>query len=326
MKKGKIRKIKLFGKTAEFDLRTAWHDFFAGACMGIAFIIPGFSGGSVAAVLGIYEKMIDAIARLFKDMLRSIVTLIPIALGLVVGAVSLLFPLGYALEAFPLPTVSLFVGLAIGSMPSITEKIKGKPSLSNITALIIPIIVTLVICFLPMGADVDLFGLSFGGYILLVLIGLLGSAALVVPGISGSMLLLVIGYYNPIVQLITDHLFKFDNLRTCILVLISFGIGIAAGFILISMLISYLFKRCPRGTYFSIVGFIIGSLPAVYIATLKDSGMLSSSMEILSLPSSPWHWIACVLLLAIGVIASYMFVRYGRLRSAENKEIEETVE
>ena len=60
-------------------------DIAAGVCIGVAFIVPGFSGGSVAVMLGIYEKMINAITDLFKNMKKSIMTLLPIGIGLLVG-------------------------------------------------------------------------------------------------------------------------------------------------------------------------------------------------------------------------------------------------
>jgi len=162
-------------------------DTVRGIAIGIAFIIPGFSGGSIAAILGIYERLISAIADIFKDFKNSVKTLFPIGLGMVMGAVALLFPLGWALEKFPIPTVSLFVGLAIGGMPSITDRVKGKRvTFKNLLAMIFPALVVLSISFIPIGADKNLTSLSFGGYVLLFLIGLLGSSALVVPGISGS--------------------------------------------------------------------------------------------------------------------------------------------
>lgn len=294
---------KSTGKIKEFFL-----DIIRGFGIGVAFIIPGFSGGSVAAILGIYEKMITAIADILKDFKNSIKTLFPIGLGMIIGIVSLLFPLGWALASYPLPTVSLFVGLAIGGMPSVTDKVKGKRiSYKNLIASVIPLLVVLSISFLPIGAEKNLFNLSFGGYVLLFLIGILGSSALVIPGISGSMLLLILGYYNPIVNLATKHLFVGKDIGISILVLGITAAGIAIGFVGISVIMKILFKKCPRGTYFAIIGFIVGSIPTIYISTAKEAGMTFST-----LPTSPLHWIICVLLLAVGFSLSYALVIYSR--------------
>lgn len=296
----------------ENKVKSFLFDVLRGCAIGIAFIIPGFSGGSVAAILGIYEKLVGAIADIFKDFKKSLFTLLPIGIGMVVGIVSLLFPLGWALEAFPFPTVCLFVGLAIGGLPSVTAELQGKIKLRNVFACAIPLILALTLSFLPIGNDVDLFNLNLGGYLLLVLIGLIGSAALVVPGISGSMLLLIFGYYNPIVNMMTDHLLKFKDVGISILVLGLTALGIAVGFFLISILMKWLLKNYPRGTYLAILGFIVGSIPTVYISTAKESGYTLST-----LPASPLHWIMCAVMLAVGFAVSFALVKFSKTKETK---------
>ena len=282
-------------------------DIFRGVAIGVAFIIPGFSGGSVAAILGIYEKLVGAIADVFKSFKKSIMTLLPIGIGMIIGIASLIFPLSWALEKFPFPTVCLFVGLAIGGLPSVTDKLSGKIKPTNVFACAIPLLFALSLSFLPIGNDVNLFGLNFGGYILLFIIGIVGSAALVVPGISGSMLLLIFGYYNPILNMVTEHLLMGKDVGASILVLAITALGIAFGFVFISFIMKWLLKNYPRGTYFAILGFIIGSIPTVYISTAKESGY-----TIATLPSSVWHWIMCVVMLAVGFLLSFSLVLYSK--------------
>ena len=273
--------------------------------IGVAFIIPGFSGGSIAAILGIYEKLVSAIAGIFKEFKKSILTLLPIGIGMVLGIVSLLFPLSWALGAFPIPTVCIFVGLAIGGLPSVTDNCRGKISFTNVSALIIPLSLAAALSFLPVQPDVDLLsGLNFGNYALLLVIGLVGSSALVVPGISGSMLLLIFGYYNPIVSLATDHLFKGKDVIQSIAVLSTVGVGIVVGFFIISVIMKWLLKACPRGTYFAILGFIIGSIPTVFISTAKESGA-----SFAALMPNVWYWIVSALLLAVGFATSFTLVQ-----------------
>ncbi len=293
-------------------VRGFFTDLLCGALIGIGFIIPGFSGGSIAAIVGIYEKMIDAICGILKHFWQSVKTLLPIALGVVLGAVAFLFPLGWALEAFPIPTVCLFVGLALGGMPTLTAKVKGKITVSNAVAFSLPFIFALLLCFLPVSADVNLFGLSFGEYLLLFVIGLVGSTALVVPGISGSMMLLILGYYNPLIKMITEHLLRGRDVLTAILVLGSMGLGLVIGFVAVSVLMKYCFKKYPRGTYFSVIGFVIGSIPAVFISTAKDAGL-----NFTNLPTSPLYWVVSVLLLLAGTALSLGFVLYARKRGVE---------
>ena len=288
-------------------------DMLAGFVMGVAFIIPGFSGGSVAAILGIYEKLICAITDLFRDFKNSVRTLLPIGIGLILGAVALLFPLKAALALAPLPTVSLFVGLALGGIASITDRLRGKFTPTNALALFIPALVAAALCFIPTGADVDLLHLSVGGYAILFLVGILGSSALVIPGISGSMLLLILGYYNPIIKIITEHLLAGKDFGVSVLVIGVTALGIIVGFFIISYVMRGLLRRYPRGTYFAIVGFIVGSAPSAFVSTAKDAGMTLST-----LPTSPLHWIACVLLFALGIAGALLFVI--KVKGAQRKK------
>jgi len=289
-------------------LKSFLKDLLCGYAMGLAFIIPGFSGGSIAAIVGIYEKLINAITGLFKNFLKNVVILLPIGTGLILGALSLMMPIQWGLENFPIPTVCLFVGLTIGGLPSLTDNLKGKIKPTNIAAFLIPTLVACALCFLPIRADVNLVGMDFSGYTLLFLVGILGSTALVIPGISGSMILLILGYYNSIISVLTDYLLKGNEVGISILTLGTVALGIAFGFVLISFIMKYLLTNFKRGTYFAIIGFIIGSLPTVFVSTYKESGMTA-------LPSDVPHWLACALLLLIGIAASLTLVIFARKKS-----------
>lgn len=289
-----------------------------GIAIGVAFIIPGFSGGSVAAILGIYEKIVGAVADIFKHFKKSFLYLLPILLGMLIGVAALILPIKWGLEHYPIPTVTLFVGLTLGGLPSITDKMKGgKPSWKHILAYAVPLIAAASLCFIPSAGNVKLFDMNAVGYFLLILIGAVGSCALVVPGISGSMLLLIFGYYEPIVSLITDNLLHGNQVGICIAVLACLAVGLVAGFFAISVLMKYLLKKFPRGTYFAIFGFIVGSIPAVYVSTIAKYP---------ELPSSPWYWIAAVLLLAIGFAISFTLVYYAKKKQKQEKEKQENQE
>ncbi len=299
------------------------YDVLKGICIGIAFIIPGFSGGSVAAILGIYERLVGAIADFFKHFKKSFFTLLPIVLGMVVGIAALIFPIQWGLSHYPIPTVTLFVGLAIGGLPSVTEKLKGaKFTWQYALALLIPLLAAAALCFLPLAGNVNLLNLSVGGYFLLIVIGIVGSCALVVPGISGSMLLLIFGYYNPLVALITGDLLHGENLGTCFAVLACVAVGLVAGFFAISVLMKTLLKKCPRGTYFSILGFIIGSIPAVYVSTIREANLEIEAATLSALNSSPWYWVVAVVFLLLGFAFSFAFWWFSKKKKP--KEISKT--
>ena len=119
------------------------------------------------------------------------------------------------------------------------------------------------------------------------------------------MLLLILGYYRPIVSLVSEHLLRFKDVGHSILVLGACGIGIVIGFLGISVLMKHLLAKYPRGTIYAIIGFIIGSLPAVYVSTMKDAGMLTEGFRLVGMPTSPLYYVLCVLLLAMGITLSY---------------------
>jgi uncharacterized membrane protein len=83
------------------------------------------------------------------------------------------------------------------------------------------------------------------------------------------------------------------------------GIGALVGFFLISVVMKRLIDKYPRGTFFAIIGFIIGSLPAVYVSTMKDAGMISDGLGVISMPTSPSYYALCLFLVLVGVGASY---------------------
>lgn len=279
-----------------------------GVAIGVAFIIPGFSGGSVAAILGIYEKLVSAIADIFKKFKESVLYLLPILLGLLLGVAALILPIQWGLAHYPIPTVTLFVGLSLGGLPSITDKVKGKPKWHNAVAFLLPCAIAACLLFLPKASQPEgfLFHLDVGGYFLLVLIGVVGSCALVIPGISGSMLLLIFGYYEPLVDLVTKHLIHGLDVGTSVLVLACVLVGVLIGFFAVSVLMKFLLKKFPRGTYFAILGFILGSIVAVYFTAVRTHGELSY------LYASPWYWVVTALMFIVGVALSYALVWYSR--------------
>lgn len=288
-------------------------DILRGVAIGIAFIIPGFSGGSVAAILGVYEKLVGAIADIFKTFKKSVLILLPVLIGMILGVAALILPIQWGLRHYPVPTVTLFVGLALGGLPSVTDQLKGERiSLKNALACLIPLAASAALCFLPLAGDVDLFALDAGGYILLVVVGIVGSCALVVPGISGSMLLLIFGYYNPVVELVTKYLLHGQNVGQCLAVLACLAAGLIAGFFAISVLMKFLLKKFPRGTYFAILGFIVGSIPAVYVSTVREAAASEFAPALTALYSSPWYWAVAAVMLILGFACSYLLVRYAR--------------
>lgn len=278
-------------------------DVLCGACIGVAFIIPGFSGGTVAAILGIYERLVGAVADVFKHFARSMKTLVPIGLGLVLGAAILLFPIQWGLAALPLPTVSLFLGLALGGIRPLRRQ-AGRGSAGRYALFAAAFALAASLALLPAKARPEgfLYALDAGGYLLLFLACFLASCALVVPGISGSMLLLIFGYYTPLVELITGFFSAGDRVAASLAVLFTAGAGILLGFFCISAVMKRLLERHAGETYHAILGFVLGSVIAVCVPVLQAGGPYAGNV---------WYFLLSALLFAVGAACSRLLLRYA---------------
>lgn len=279
-----------------------------GALIGVAMIIPGVSGGTIAVLLNIYDKLIEAISNLKKDFKNSFIFLLPIVLGMALAFIAMYFPLKKALEVIPIQTISLFAGLMLGSIPSlfIESKNNGFKRL-DIIAPIITFIIVVGICFIPNMGNVDLsISMPTYQYILLFIMGLLASCALVVPGISGSMLLLIFGYYKPLLDTISSLK---DSFGHSLLVLFIVALGIVIGFFIIAKIMNYLLKKFKRVTYYAIFGFVVGSIPAIFIS-YDYTGIEINSVLI----------ITSIIVFIIGSICSYFLIKLSNKKAIKDNE------
>lgn len=278
-----------------------------GGAIGIAMIIPGVSGGTLAVLMGVYDKIIDSINGLFKNFKQSFLFLLPILLGAVLAFAAMYFPLKYALEYAPFPTILLFAGFMLGSCPDLILQSKDNGFKKfDVASVILPLAVVVGICFIPNMGLVDLSSsMSTGGYFLLVLMGFLASCALVVPGISGSMLMLIFGYYKPLMDTLKALFFDFGH---SVLVLFCFAIGVVIGFFTIAKLMQLLLKKFPRSTMWAIVGFVIGSIPAVIITFFHEYGVDYLNALQISLGA---------VMFIVGAVATFLLALFVKKKSAQ---------
>lgn len=243
-----------------------------GMVIGIANIIPGVSGGTMMVAMGIYDKLIHCITHLFSEFKKSVLFLLPIAVGMLIAIAGSSFGLSWLFENFPIQTNLLFVGLILGGLPAICKKVKGnKIKIGHILAGIL--FFALVVVFAAMGeSEGAAADLSFGiGNVLKLLgVGIIASATMVIPGVSGSMVLMLMGFYHPVLNAIKDFflsLAAFDMqgiLKGCG-ILIPFGIGVVAGIFAIAKLVEIVFEKFPLYAYWAIIGLIVSSPLAIFL-------------------------------------------------------------
>ncbi len=284
-------------------LKNFFADTARGAVIGVAMIIPGVSGGTLAVLMNVYDKLIGAISDLRSNFKQSVMFLLPILLGAVVAVAAMYFPLKFALDRAPFPTVMLFAGLMVGSCPSILKDgIKRGFSPVHSAAIILPFLAVVGICFIPGLGEADLsLNMPVYGYFLLILIGAVASCALVVPGISGSMLLLIFGYYNAIFDTVSALKTDFGH---SLLVLVCFAMGLIIGFFSIAKLMKFFMKKFPRGTNWAIIGFVLGSVPAIFITYNHNF----PSFAYHTLPVA--HIVVGTVLCVLGIAGTYVLTAF----------------
>ncbi len=246
--------------------------FLKGILVGVANIIPGVSGGTIAVVLGIFDELIDAINNFYKDFKRYFKFLLPVGLGAAFGIVAFSSLIEYSLTKYSFPTSMFFVGLVIGSIPLIYAKASEKKFRKEYA---IPFVAALcIVAYLslikePSGAA-DLAAATPSDMAYLFFGGAIAAAAMVIPGISGSFIMILLGLYPNVIHAIASlKLLLYSptdiNLITSIAVtLIPLGLGVIAGILLISKIISILLKKMYAPTYFAILGLVFGSVFGIF--------------------------------------------------------------
>jgi putative membrane protein len=227
-----------------------------GVAVGVANIIPGVSGGTIAVILRMYERLITAIRDLMSlrpGWPRSALFLGQIALGAAVGLVALARVIEYLLETHTVPTHLFFMGLILGSVPALLQQSRGlRAEIGQLLAAGSALALVVLLSVLGDAGPTAVYTeRSLGTAGLLVASGIAGAAAMVVPGISGSFLLLLIGTYATIIHGINE---------LDLFILGATALGAVLGLAAITRVIAWLFERAPGTTYAAILGLVAGSL------------------------------------------------------------------
>ena len=235
----------------KFDITLLWK----GALFGIANIIPGVSGGTIAVITGVYDDFMNAIAHFLKQWRFLVIYFIGAAIGVVGGS----FTLQTLFEYWPAPTLFCFMGFILGGIPCLLEKgeFKGK-SLNPawIIGFILAFALVILLSFFIDPSESKAITEFSGRVALMVFLGgALASSAMVIPGISGSFLLLLIGLYTTFVTAVTDMNIP---MLVCILA------GVAAGILLTARILGFFLSRFHQGTYAVILGLVVASIIALW--------------------------------------------------------------
>lgn len=245
-----------------------------GMMIGIANIMPGVSGGTLAVSMGIYDKLIHCITHILSEFKESMKFLLPIFAGAGIALVALTFVIEALFQYYPIPTNLLFIGLIVGGLPPVVTKVKShKLSFGHILAGLL--FFALVVGMAMMGDNGNrqvTLNLGIVPMIKLVLVGIIAAATMIIPGVSGSMVLLILGYYQTIIQQITAFCTAVITLDMAgilhgIAILLPFGIGVLIGILGIAKIIEIIFEKYPVYAYCAIIGLIAASPIAILVCS-----------------------------------------------------------
>lgn len=239
-----------------------------GAMMGMAEVIPGVSGGTIAFITGIYERLLNCIKGIkpsligdfknggIKQVWKSIdgSFLVTLLGGMVVGIGVGVFFISYLLEYYPEPLWAFFFGLIVASCIYIGRKITSW----DLSAIVL-IVIGFCIAF-----GITLISPSEGSTApwMLFISGAIAISALILPGVSGSFILLLMGMYTIVIPTVKSFLSSpsLDSFK----VLFIFGLGALTGLAVFSRILSWTFKNYYNQTLAILTGFMLGSLNKIW--------------------------------------------------------------
>ncbi|HDA0590904.1 TPA: DUF368 domain-containing protein [Staphylococcus aureus] len=278
-----------------------WINILKGFAMGTSDLVPGVSGGTIALLLGIYNQFIASISGIFsRRFWPSFTFLIPIIIGMLLAMGSLSNLFNYLLSQHHIPTMFFFGGLIIGIVPYLLKISNYKTSFTtkHYIMVIAGIAILIVITLMNNGDKHagETLTLSTSLIIKYFIAGMCASSAMLLPGISGSFMLLVFGVYGTVMLAISEVVkLNFAGLP----ILLAVGFGVLAGFIISSKIIQYFLTHHKLMTFALIIGFVVGSLFAVFPG----------------LPTNIVMWFVSLVVFIIGFIVS---LTLGRI-TAENE-------
>lgn len=235
-----------------------WKNIYRGFLMGISDLIPGVSGGTIAFILGIYDRLLSAISGFFsRDWKKHIGFLLPLGIG--IGLTLVLFSrvIDYLLKNYNQPTQFFFLGLIIGIVPFISKQANVRTNFKfghYLLLLLVAAALASTAFIKPADAAVitsltpaNTLGLFFAGWA--------GSMAMLLPGISGSFILLLLGVYPTAINALSTLNFP---------LILVIGAGVIVGFIVSSKAIAYLLHHYTNSMFSIIIGLILGSIFVIY--------------------------------------------------------------
>ena len=239
-----------------------------GIAIGIATLVPGVSGGTMAIILNVYDDLIHSIGSFFEDWKKHIILLLQIGIGGLTGILLFSKVLENALSNYPFVMKFFFVGVIFGGLPVLYKKASaGKKDKKDLLFLIIGFAIVLLMSAEPTATTALATSKGITSIIFLFIAGIIIAIALILPGISASFMLLTLGLYDVTLNAINTRNIPF---------LIPLGLGVVVGTLATTKAIEKLLQKYPSRTYLLILGFVVGSLIPVFPGVPQGITILTS--------------------------------------------------
>lgn len=229
--------------------------FLKGLVLGAAAIAPGVSGGALAVIFGLYDKITYFIAHLTKDFKENVLYFIPVGIGGVAGVLVFSRIIEYLFHYHEIEIKYAFIGLMLGTMPLVVEQANKKGYKHK---YLIPFIITLCITLIAAyfeNNEINVIMDASTAPLNLIVYGVIIGFGTIIPGISSSIILMFAGSYEIVIGAIS-------NIQISLLFYL--GIGFVLSVFLFAKIISMLFERAYGITYYAIIGLVLGSVVSIF--------------------------------------------------------------
>ena len=309
----------------KYNKKTWCKSALLGFFIGLAVIVPGISGSTVAIIFKLYDQFLYAIGNLFKKFKQCFTFLLPIGIGIVIGVLLGFISVKKLLEIIPFAVVCLFAGLMSGAFPAVKDELKGaewtvRRVLLFLLGLCIPVALGAVSAILSVrgesGADVFA-NIEWWQIVLALAIGYVVGVTQIVPGLSASAFLMAVGWFGSLMASVSMTYWR-GNMGI-FLIYAGLGVGFLLGLFTFSKLLTYLFGKARHTSYSMIVGLSLGSILSMFC-----NGDIMEVYVRWMQNGVAWLDLALGLgLFIIGVVGAYLLVRYQRKKDAEEGAKEE---
>lgn len=308
--------------------------FLKGIFIGIGNMIAGISGGTVAFILGIYEKMVDAFASITKKFWPNFLYLLKVGLGIIVGIFLASKLLKLLFAVLFIETISLFAGIIIGGivndvpdlklLPEEKEHHKEKYPIVFIISFLLVIGLAVLNLFInDQGADINATfeTIKFKDMVILFFLTIVGTLAMIFPGISGSLIFMIVGLYYPVLNGISA-LIHFENYKDSAFMInelklfIPLILGVLVSLLFLSKPIKWLFNKHHKVCLYMISGFVFASVFAVFIVNIHE----------IVKAYTWWHVLLSIVFLAFGVFLSIFLKKLSDKKKMKEEATQENKE